>query len=550
MVTMSDPSSETPQEMKSCDYENCREERIKENLERMQKLGIYDLSLKLKSIKPINNNSNRKRRNYNKCLSPPFTSSLPARRSSRLQSTPAVSYAEVVVPKQGKNGRDILMAENSRPEVYTEEHEKLLGEAKTEWTLFVDGCGKDGKRIYDQVRGKTCHQCRQKTLGHRTHCIQCNLVQGQFCGDCLYMRYGENVLEAKQNPDWICPVCRGICNCSLCRQAKGWAATGVMYRKITSLGYKSVAHYLLQTRRADPNSEKNEKTGTQTKRPFSSEEVEPEDGIATNEVNKDEKPTELYISDETLCDNEKLESDQEMKNKKPEDEDENKNKGIESEEVLSGVGVTQNEQIVDLKNKNLEPEEIDSEDGVPTNNACKVENPNKLQSSNDPSCKKVELGSDLVTNANTPEGQVDEGEVKNINEVKKSEVHKEFTNSENKEKNPNDEIKSSVATPLVTNANTPEGQVDEGEVKNKNEVKKSEVHKEFTNSENKEKNPNDELKSSVATPLVTKAGSRKKRCAVPLENSIAGRLRRDYFHGYREALLQQFLLILLALLMY
>ncbi|PWA94173.1 zinc-finger domain of monoamine-oxidase A repressor R1 [Artemisia annua] len=453
MVTMTDQS---PQEMKSCDYEKCREERIKENLERMQKLGIHDLSLKLKSIKP-NHNNNRKRRNYNqdnktpKCVSPLMSSSVPTRRSSRLQSTPAVSYAEVPVPKKGKDGRDISMAENSRPEVYTEEHEKMLGEAKTEWTLFVDGCGKDGKRIYDQVRGKTCHQCRQKTMGHRTHCIQCNMVQGQFCGDCLYMRYGENVLEAKQNPDWICPVCRGICNCSLCRQAKGWAATGAMYRKITSLGYKSVAHYLIQTRRADPNSEKNEKTGTQTKRSltFSSDEVKPEDGvaksdnmksedgIATNKVNKDEKPTELQIANEPLCDNEKLESDQEMKNKKPEahaggreGEDENKNKGIESEEILSEVGVTQNEEIVDLKNKNLEPEEIDSE-----------------------------------------------------------------------------------------------GLVDEGEVKNKNEVKKSEVHKEFTNSENKVKNPNHEVKSSIVTPLVTKAGSRKKRCAVPLENSIAGRLR-------------------------
>lgn len=30
---------------------------------------------------------------------------------------------------------------------------------------------------------------RQKTLGHRTHCSECNMVQGQFCGDCLYMRY-------------------------------------------------------------------------------------------------------------------------------------------------------------------------------------------------------------------------------------------------------------------------------------------------------------------------------------------------------------------------
>ena len=40
----------------------------------------------------------------------------------------------------------------------------MLGEAKTEWTQFVDGSGKDGKRIYDQVRGKTCHQCRYITI--------------------------------------------------------------------------------------------------------------------------------------------------------------------------------------------------------------------------------------------------------------------------------------------------------------------------------------------------------------------------------------------------
>jgi hypothetical protein len=27
-------------------------------------------------------------------------------------------------------------------------------------------------------------------------------------------RYGENVVEANQNEDWECPVCRKICNCS------------------------------------------------------------------------------------------------------------------------------------------------------------------------------------------------------------------------------------------------------------------------------------------------------------------------------------------------
>lgn len=71
------------------------------------------------------------------------------------------------------------------------------------------------------------------------------------------MRYGEHVLEANKNPNWICPVCRGICNCSLCRQAKGWAPTGALYRKIAGLGYKSVAHYLIQTHRATVSTENN-----------------------------------------------------------------------------------------------------------------------------------------------------------------------------------------------------------------------------------------------------------------------------------------------------
>lgn len=54
----------------------------------------------------------------------------------------------------------IMLEEGAKPEIYSEEHEKLLGNTDKSWTLFVDGYGKDGKRIYDQVRGKTCHQCR------------------------------------------------------------------------------------------------------------------------------------------------------------------------------------------------------------------------------------------------------------------------------------------------------------------------------------------------------------------------------------------------------
>ncbi|XP_073047342.1 uncharacterized protein [Primulina eburnea] len=237
-------------------YEQFREERIKENLERMQKLGIFDLSLNFKYLKkPIKNRPINRKTPHS---SSPLPSSAPVRRSSRLQNSTPVNYTEAPVTKKEESLEvyDLLREKGSKPEFYTDEDEKLLGSTEMSWTLFVDGYGKDGKRIYDPVRGKTCHQCRQKTLGQRTHCSECNMVQGQFCGDCLYMRYGENVLEAIQNPNWICPVCRGICNCSLCRQAKGWPPTGPLYRKISSLGYKSVAHFLMQTRCSNPDSDK------------------------------------------------------------------------------------------------------------------------------------------------------------------------------------------------------------------------------------------------------------------------------------------------------
>ncbi|GKU94648.1 hypothetical protein SLEP1_g8108 [Rubroshorea leprosula] len=233
-------------------YEQSREERIKENLQRMQKLGIMDLSHKLNSLLPdkLTRKKNPSSTSYSCPLPPPG----PVRRSSRLQNAAPVSYAEVGLAKKDEG---VKLEVGTRPEVYTEEHEKLLGNTERSWTLFVDGYGKDGNRIYDPAKGKTCHQCRQKTLGHRTHCCKCNMVQGQFCGDCLYMRYGEHVLEAIENPNWVCPVCRGICNCSLCRNAKGWAPTGALYKKISQMGFKSVAHYLIQTRQAQTNIEKN-----------------------------------------------------------------------------------------------------------------------------------------------------------------------------------------------------------------------------------------------------------------------------------------------------
>ncbi|KAM6559131.1 hypothetical protein CsatA_028370 [Cannabis sativa] len=237
-------------------YEQSRDLRIKENKERMNKFGILHLSQKLKSEIAPRKRLSRHPSETKKTQTLPSLSGSP-RRSSRLKTLDKVSYVELR-PKRTKGSSEsdeIRIRDGLNPEIYTEEHEKLLGDCKNTWTLLVDGYGEDGKRIYDEVNGETCHQCRQKTLGHHTHCSKCNLVQGQFCGDCLYSRYGENVIETKENPSWICPVCRDICNCSLCRKAKGWMPTGQLTRKVFRLGYKSVAHYLIQTFRSQTNTE-------------------------------------------------------------------------------------------------------------------------------------------------------------------------------------------------------------------------------------------------------------------------------------------------------
>lgn len=234
----------------------------------MQNLGIMDLSLKLKSgTRPA-------KRRYTKAAAsnpdlrstPPLQLTVSTRRSSRLKDASPVIYFEEAEKKKGKASKEMVLwlpEGGERPEVYTDEHEKLLGNTERVWELFVDGYGPDGKRIYDSVKGKTCHQCRQKTLGHRTQCSKCHpSVTGQFCGDCLYMRYGEHVLETLENPDWICPGCRGICNCSLCRKRKGWLPTGNAYKKVCKLGYKSVAHYLILTKKQSETNEDDEADDT------------------------------------------------------------------------------------------------------------------------------------------------------------------------------------------------------------------------------------------------------------------------------------------------
>ncbi|XP_039198069.1 cell division cycle-associated 7-like protein isoform X1 [Crotalus tigris] len=101
-------------------------------------------------------------------------------------------------------------------------------------------------KIHHKILGTTCHQCRQKTMDTKTICHNedCVGVRGQFCGPCLRNRYGEDVKVALLNPEWLCPPCRGVCNCSYCRKRDGYCATGTLIHLAKLYGYSNVREYL------------------------------------------------------------------------------------------------------------------------------------------------------------------------------------------------------------------------------------------------------------------------------------------------------------------
>ncbi|XP_054639928.1 cell division cycle-associated protein 7-like isoform X2 [Dunckerocampus dactyliophorus] len=106
------------------------------------------------------------------------------------------------------------------------------------------------EKVYNRVTGSTCHQCRQKTVDTKTCCRneECRGIQGQFCGPCLRNRYGEDVRKALLEPEWHCPPCRGICNCSFCRQREGRCPTGILFPLAQYHGFLDVHSYLSSLR--------------------------------------------------------------------------------------------------------------------------------------------------------------------------------------------------------------------------------------------------------------------------------------------------------------
>jgi len=166
------------------------------------------------------------------------------RKSGRIRGIDPINYnVNLPLPFEGKsvvNTRDYnhIISSNFREE-YEPRHILLLGSYQTVWPHV------NFEKTYDSHRGTTCHQCRQKTIDVKTTCTICQSIRGQFCGTCLQNRYGENLDEVLQLNEWICPPCRDICNCSICRCKKGLLPTGIMAPEALTTGFKSVAHYLI-----------------------------------------------------------------------------------------------------------------------------------------------------------------------------------------------------------------------------------------------------------------------------------------------------------------
>ena len=166
----------------------------------------------------------------------------------------------------GPQLRSLREGQGSNREYYTYDHLERLreSEAQVSWNRLSRGSKTYCSKVHKQPckACTTCHFCRQKTTDVKTWC-PCALKKGRIiggksrgilCGFCLEMRYGENLDEALSNPNWRCPACRDICNCSganCLRARRNLFPTNQLYHEAVNMGYKSVAHYLILTHLTD-----------------------------------------------------------------------------------------------------------------------------------------------------------------------------------------------------------------------------------------------------------------------------------------------------------
>uniref|UniRef100_A0A803P7V4 Zinc-finger domain-containing protein n=1 Tax=Cannabis sativa TaxID=3483 RepID=A0A803P7V4_CANSA len=271
------------------DYEDLRNARILENQARLKTIGLQKTISELRSIvsssKPAKRpwtkkvydlsslrRSRRLKRSSSSDLTPIQIQSSLRRRSSRLSSDIIqLDSAGELFDDESEDERTVggKIRPANMPWVKIKGSGAALQLSPEASALRCSSRGRGG--VYNSVVGICCHFCRQKKLcgeedckrcGNldvdepcigKTDCSVCHSSNGVLCRACLKVRYGEEMEEVRENKEWMCPHCieeKGInqywiCNSSICLKRRKMAPTGIAIYTAKELGYKSVAHLVM-----------------------------------------------------------------------------------------------------------------------------------------------------------------------------------------------------------------------------------------------------------------------------------------------------------------
>lgn len=267
------------------DYEEIRIARILENQAKLASLGLNktlaDLRAVASSAKSVKSHVRKAPKNY--------YSGMPLRRSSRLTKASTTESPsghdslrrsnrlrgisrDPISLTQGKVG----VSKKNREEETRPANMPLVKvtalQAQLSSDIMIQRCNSKSRgSVYSPVFGICCHFCRQKKLcgeegckrcGNldidepcigKTDCSVCHSSNGVLCRACLKVRYGEEMDEVRANKNWMCPHCieekginpKWICNSSFCLKKRRMAPTGIAIFRAREMGYKSVAHLIM-----------------------------------------------------------------------------------------------------------------------------------------------------------------------------------------------------------------------------------------------------------------------------------------------------------------
>ncbi|XP_010445621.1 PREDICTED: uncharacterized protein LOC104728324 [Camelina sativa] len=100
------------------------------------------------------------------------------------------------------------------------------------------------------TRSVMCRQKRTDLVGSCVTKKKDRTCPIKLCTKCILNRYGETAQEVSLKKDWICPKCRGNCNCSCCMKKRGQKPTGILVHTAKKTGFSSVSE-LLKTSGSD-----------------------------------------------------------------------------------------------------------------------------------------------------------------------------------------------------------------------------------------------------------------------------------------------------------